>query len=205
MPDNFRFRAATSDDLPALLDLMVLSSFGGITEAWQRVKKHGETWQQRGLAELGDANCEIGYSRFIVAEEANGSAGNGLAGMILLNVVGDTSQMNPALEPPEQVGVVALLKAAQHSVFIREFALFEWARGKGLAREFLDLTERLSVSNGARRVTLIVNDQNEPALALYRKAGFTPCDQQPSINHPHFSDSSLLVLMEKQLSVAKVG
>jgi ribosomal protein S18 acetylase RimI-like enzyme len=200
MPDNFRFRAATSDDLPALLDLMVLSSFGGITEAWQRVKKHGETWQQRGLAELGDANCEIGYNRFVVAESTNG-----LAGMILLNVVGDTSQMNPALEPPEQVGVVALLKAAEHSVFIREFALFEWARGQGLAREFLDLTERLSVSNGARRVTLIVNDMNDPAVALYKKAGFTPCDQQPSINHPHFSDSSLLILMEKRLSIPTIG
>jgi ribosomal protein S18 acetylase RimI-like enzyme len=200
MPDNFRFRAATLNDVPALLDLMVLSSFGGITEAWQRVKQHGETWQQRGLAELSDANCEIGYSRFIVAEAANG-----LAGMILLNVVGDTWQMDPALEPPEQMGVVALLKAAQHSVFIREFALFEWARGKGLAREFLDLTERLSVSNGARRITLIVNDMNDPAVALYKKAGFTPCDQQPSMNHPHFSNSSLLVLMEKKLSIAKIG
>jgi ribosomal protein S18 acetylase RimI-like enzyme len=205
MHSNIRFRAATADDLPALLDLMVMSSFGGIREAWERVKVDGETWQQRGLAELSDVNCEIGYSRFVVAESGKDLAGKALAGMILLNIIGDTSRMRPEYEPPEQAGAVALIKAAEHSLFIREFAIAKWARGKGLAREFLDLTDRLTISNGLRRVTLIVNDANIAAHALYKKTGFIAQDQQPSFGHPHFPDSSLLVLMDKQIAPATIG
>jgi ribosomal protein S18 acetylase RimI-like enzyme len=201
MLSTIRFRAATALDVPALLDLMVVSSFGGIRDAWQRVKHPHETWQDRGMAELHDPDCEIGYSRFVVAESSSQSAGNPLAGMILLNIVGDTSQMNPAREPREQAGAVALIKAAQHSLFVREFALADWARGKGLAKEFLALTERLALSNKLSRVTLIVNDENTAAYALYKKAGYQQADQQPSINHPHFPDSSLLLLLEKTVTL----
>jgi ribosomal protein S18 acetylase RimI-like enzyme len=215
MLSNYRFRSALPNDVPALLDLMVMSSFGGISEAWQRAKSHGETWQQRGFAELSDSTCEIGYSRFVVAETHTGSAGQKLAGqklaaekiagMILLNVVGDTSLMNPRLEPLEQAGAVALIKAAEHSLFIREFAIAEWARGQGLSKEFLALTERLAISNGLKRVTLIVNDANLAAHGLYKKSGFKAQQQQPSIAHPHFPDSSTLVLMDKAVSAPKIS
>jgi ribosomal protein S18 acetylase RimI-like enzyme len=189
---NFQFRAARADDVPALLDLMVISSWGGIIDAWERVRSAGETWQQRGHAELSDTECEIGYNRFVVADSKDG-----LAGMILLNVVGDTSAMNPRLEPLEQAGAVALIKAAEHSLFIREFAIAEKARRHGLAKEFMALSERLAQSNGLKRVTLIVNDANHAAHSLYQKSGFAERDQRPSVAHPHFPDTSTLILMDK--------
>ncbi|MFM9974630.1 MAG: N-acetyltransferase family protein [Beijerinckiaceae bacterium] len=192
MSHSAQFRGATASDVPALLDLMVISSWGGIREAWSRAAMPGETWQQRGIAELADARCEIGYSRFVVAH----SKGR-IAGMVLLNLVGDTSTMDPSREPPEQAGAVALIKEARHSLFIREFAIAEWARGEGLAKEFLRLTEQLTLSNNLRRVTLIVNDANAPAHTLYAKAGYTQIHQEPSIGHPSFPDSSMLLLMEK--------
>jgi ribosomal protein S18 acetylase RimI-like enzyme len=189
-----QFRTATLADVPVLLDLMVVSSWGGIRDAWARASEPGETWRERGLAELGDTACEIGYSRFVVAE-----SGGAIAGMILLNVVGDTSGMDPAREPAEQAAAVALIKEARHSLFIREFAVAEWARGQGLAREFLGLTGKLAVSNGLHRVTLIVNDANAQAHALYVKSGFRQNHQEPSIGHPSFPDSSMLLLMEKSV------
>jgi ribosomal-protein-alanine N-acetyltransferase len=45
-------------------------------------------------------------------------------------------------------------------------------RGKGLARRLLDLHLRRLAGLGARAVFLEVDEGNEPALRLYRRAGF---------------------------------
>jgi ribosomal protein S18 acetylase RimI-like enzyme len=187
-------RLAAPEDVEALLDLMVVSSWGGIRAAWSRVKAPGETWKQRGLSELSDASCEIGYPRFVISE-VDGK----IAGMVLLNLLSDTSGLDPAREPPEQAGAVALIKLAKHSIFVRELAVVEWARGRGLAQSLLELAESLAESNNLGRMTLIVNDANGPAHRLYLKLGFKAVESCPSLGHPAFDDGSMLVLMEKSV------
>jgi ribosomal-protein-alanine N-acetyltransferase len=46
-------------------------------------------------------------------------------------------------------------------------------RGRGLARRLLSLNLRRLAGLGARTVFLEVDEQNEPALRLYRRAGFS--------------------------------
>jgi ribosomal protein S18 acetylase RimI-like enzyme len=195
MADSVRMRIAGVDDVETLLELMMVSSWGGIRAAWERVRQPGESWRDRGLTELSDPSCEIGYTRFVLAE-----IGDRVAGMMLVNLLGDTSGLNPALEPPEQAGAVALIQLARQSVFVRELAVTEWARGRGVAGSFLDLAEQLAPSRQLGKVTLIVNDANGPAHSLYVKRGFRLVDQQPSIGHPRFPEGSMLLLMEKQLT-----
>jgi len=189
-------RAATAADVEMLIDLMMVSSWGGIRAAWERVRSAEETWRQRGAAEIADPASEIGYPRFVVAESAGRSAG-----MVLLNVLGDTTALDPSAEPPEQAGAVALIKAADHSVFVRELAVAEWARGRGVATRLLALAEDLARSRGAARVTLIVNDGNGPAHALYHARGFEFVSAEPSVGHPAFDDGSMMVLMQKPIGV----
>ncbi len=198
MPSTPSLRVATPHDVEELLELMMVSSWGGIRSAWARVTAPGESWRQRGVAELADASCEIGYPRFVVAD-----IDGRMAAMMLLNVLGDTSGMNPLLEPPEQAGAVRLIKQAGHSVFVRELAVADWARGRGLARSLLGLAEGLSRSHGLGRVTLIVNDSNGPAHRLYLKEGFVLSDGEPSVGHPAFADGSMLLLMEKRTQQAE--
>ncbi len=197
MESPFQFRAAVAADVETLIDLMMVSSWGGIRAAWERVRSPRETWRQRGAAEIADVGCEIGYSRFVVAERDKR-----IAGMILLNFIGDTSTLDPELEPPEQQGVLALIKQAEHSIFVREIAVLDWARGRGLATALLSLAEGIAESRGDSRVTLIVNDQNKPAHRLYGARGFRAVSSTPSIGHPAFSDASTLFLMEKHIRSA---
>jgi ribosomal protein S18 acetylase RimI-like enzyme len=193
MVDPVRMRIAAVDDVETLLDLMMISSWGGIRAAWERVRQPGESWRDRGLAELRDPTCEIGYTRFVLAE-----IDDRVAGMMLINLLGDTSGLNPELEPPEQAGAVALIRQAHQSVFVRELAVTEWARGRGVARSFLELADQLSASHQLGKVTLIVNDANGPAHGLYVKSGFRLVDTRPSIGHPCFPEGSMLLLMEKR-------
>jgi ribosomal protein S18 acetylase RimI-like enzyme len=186
------FRVATAADVSVLIDLMVISSWGGMRTAWMRAKSHHQTWQERGHAELTDAACEIGYPRFVVAD-----LDGRIAGMVLFNVIGNTDDIKPKLALPEQEGALTLIKEARDSLFIRELAMADWARGQGLASEFLDLAERVCASNKLSRVTLIVNDANGPAHKLYLKQGYVAVEHVPSIGHPTFEDGSMLLLMQK--------
>jgi ribosomal protein S18 acetylase RimI-like enzyme len=122
-----------------------------------------------------------------------------MAGMVLLNFVGDTAPLDPRREPPEQAGAISLIKLSDHSVFIREIAVDGWARGRGIARTLLALAEQLAVSHRLSRVTLIVNDANGPAHRLYLAEGFVAVASRPSIGHPVFEDGSMLVLLQKMV------
>ncbi len=93
-----------------------------------------------------------------------------------------------------------LIKRADHSVFVRELAVVDWARGRGLASAFLDLADGVAGNRGDPRVTLIVNDQNVAAHRLYVARGFGVTARARSIGHPAFSDESSLLLMEKPVS-----
>jgi ribosomal protein S18 acetylase RimI-like enzyme len=197
MSTEVTFRSAREPDIEALIDLMLVSSWGGIRNAWERARSPQQTWRDRGRLEIGDGGGEIGYSRFVIAE-----SGGRVAGMVLLNLVGDTARIDPASVAPEERGAMELIRLARNSLFIREIATAEWARGRGLGRELVALAERIAVSNAAQRVTLIVNDANGPAEKLYRKLGYAVCAEAPSIGHPRFDDGSRLLLMEKATAAA---
>ena len=192
-------RVATAADIDTLIDLMVVSSWGGMRTAWTRaqsrsqIRQAPQTWQQKARVELADAQCEIGYARFVVAEFEQR-----IAGMVLFNVIGSTDDIKPALAPPEQVSALTLIKGARDSLFIRELAVADWARGQGVASGFLDLADRVRASNTLFRVTLIVNDANGPAHKLYLKHGYAAVDHAPSVGHPTFEDGSTMLLMQKK-------
>jgi GNAT superfamily N-acetyltransferase len=197
MDQEISFRTARQDDIAILLELMMISSWGGIRSAWERVKGPRESWRDRGLAELADADCEIGYSRFVMAEVEGR-----IAGMVLLNRIADTGSLRPDLEPPEQAGAVALIKQASMSIFVRELAVAEWIRGRGLGRSFLEVAGEIAAGQGLDRVTLIVNDTNAVAHKLYTTSGFRMIGSRPSIGHPAFGEGSMLLLMEKAVAAA---
>jgi ribosomal protein S18 acetylase RimI-like enzyme len=191
---TLHIRAATPDDVENIIDLMLISSWGGMRAAWERVKHHGETWRDRGRAEVGDSSSDVGYPHCIMAGE-----GSERLGFLLLNNIGDTSQLDVHGVPPAHAGPLELMKLASNSIFVRELAVMEQARGRGIASSFLDFAEQVAKSHRVPRVTLMVNDANGPALKLYERKGFRRIAERPSIDHPSFPDGSMLWLMEKAL------
>jgi ribosomal protein S18 acetylase RimI-like enzyme len=198
MDATVTFRSAQPEDVEQLIDLMVVSSWGGIRAAWDRARGHAETWRDRGRVEIGDRDSEIGYARFVVAD-----AGDRLAAMILLNLIGDVDRIDLSRAAPEEMGALRLIRQARGSMFIREIATAEWARGRGLASELIGLAERLAAVNGTPRVTLIVNDANAAAKRLYRTLGYRGCGEESSHGHPRFPEGSRLLLMEKAVAAEK--
>jgi ribosomal protein S18 acetylase RimI-like enzyme len=194
MPTSVTFRSAVPEDVEQLIDLMVVSSWGGIRNAWDRARAPSETWRDRGRIEIDDRDSEIGFPRFVVAE-----SGGRIAAMMLLNLVGDTVAIDARNAAPAEAGALRLIKLSDHSIFVREIATAPWARGRGLASELLALAERVAGTHRTPRVTLIVNDANLQAEKLYVKLGFRACAEEASLGHPRFPDGSRLVLMQKRV------
>ncbi len=53
-------------------------------------------------------------------------------------------------------------------------------RGRGIARQLLDLHLRRLAGLGARAVFLEVDEHNDPALRLYHRAGFSEVSRRPN-------------------------
>lgn len=67
--------------------------------------------------------------------------------------------------------VFSTFKAAP-VVNIHDLIVAESARGQGVGKALLTIVEDYACAIGACKLTLEVRQDNEPALALYRKAGF---------------------------------
>jgi [ribosomal protein S18]-alanine N-acetyltransferase len=108
-----------------------------------------------GFAELHGASFHRGWSedeleqllsdRSVVAHRA--TRAGGLVGLILSRIAADEAE-------------------------ILSIAVAMSARGRGLARQLLELNMRRLAGLGVRAVFLEVDENNAPARALYRRAGF---------------------------------
>ena len=76
---------------------------------------------------------------------------------------------------------------------ILSIAVASARRGRGLARQLLDINLRRLVGLGARQVFLEVDEGNVPALRLYRRAGFRDVGQRKAY-YPAGRGSAALIL-----------
>ncbi len=85
-----------------------------------------------------------------------------------------------AFDPPEQqVGTVQLVRNHQDpdlsnvtSVYLQGLEVLGTHRGRGVGTALIRALESQAVLLGCSRVTLMVDSDNAPALALYRKLGY---------------------------------
>lgn len=99
----------------------------------------------------------------------------------------DTEFLLGAPDDDAPPGGVAQLRF-RHSVWmaapdcwLEDLYVAPGARRAGVGRALVDLTLERARERGARRVELDVTEDNEPALALYRRAGF---DEFPKSEPP---------------------
>ena len=72
-------------------------------------------------------------------------------------------------------------------------------RGRGLARQLLNLNLRRLAGLGARAVFLEVDEQNDPAIRLYRHAGFSEVSRRPNYYSGHDAKAAAAVVLRRDL------
>jgi len=72
-------------------------------------------------------------------------------------------------------------------------------RGRGLARRLLNLHLRRLAGLGACAVFLEVDERNDPALRLYRRAGFYEVSRRPNYYTGHDSKAAAALILRRDL------
>jgi GNAT superfamily N-acetyltransferase len=188
----FSLRAATSDDVGPLVELMLVSSHGGLADAFAEEAKPREGWRQAARRIVGDRDAELGFGNVVIAESAGKPVG-----MVLLNALPEAEIAPDAQGGPLRLRLTELLNRALPAMMIREIAVDEAWRGRGVARALLDAAAILAGNTGLPRLTLTVNEANTGALAAYRRLGFALVARGPCFPHRHWPASAATLLMQR--------
>lgn len=101
-----------------------------------------------------------------------------------------------AVDNGEPVGFCAY-HPEQERMFLSKIYLQKAMRGKGIARQFLNLVEREAAKMGLSAVYLTVNKENSGSIAAYKAMGFQTVDAvKTPIGNGYFMDD---YIMQKEL------
>ncbi len=186
-------RPARREDVPALLAFADEASSGVWRLAWRRAARNGESDEAAGLRLLADPANDLSFANAWVAERA---------GEVLGTLIGwpgrppadpaaagpETHELDPVLAPYARL-------ADGGSWFISELCVEAALRGAGLGTRFLGLAAAQARRAGRARVSLKAFEENEGAVRLYRRQGFTVADRAPVVRHPDIRFGGDLLLM----------
>lgn len=88
---------------------------------------------------------------------------NQLAGVIIGMPLSEEPRFQPKKHPEIAIG---------QSVYISEVMVDTDFRGKGIAKELINIFAKLAVKKGYKHIVIRVWKENLPALSLYKKMGF---------------------------------
>ena len=111
-----------------------------------------------------------------------------------LKVVADGGHIISLVEEGRVVGVCALFKESSHRYELARMAVEPGERGKGFGDILIEAALVRARELGASSVYLLSNTILKPAIALYRKHGFTTLSEGP---HPAYARCN--IVMERKL------
>ena len=111
-----------------------------------------------------------------------------------LKVVADGGHIISLVEEGRVVGVCALFKESSHRYELARMAVEPSERGKGFGDILIEAALVRARELGASSVYLLSNTILKPAIALYRKHGFTTLSEGP---HPAYARCN--IVMERKL------
>lgn len=187
-PDAIVLRPARREDAAAIALLTDLASDGLAPHFWARIAEPGQTALAVGTERAARDEGSFSWRGAVIAEVDGSVAG----GMICYPVGLEAVPLDdlPGVARPLQ----ALENQALGCLYVNVLASFADFRRLGVARRLLaHAAERA----GPAGTSLIVADSNEPALALYRRAGFVERAREPMVKEDWPGSGTQWVLMVK--------
>jgi GNAT superfamily N-acetyltransferase len=171
-PSPIRLRPGLADDIGFLVEIIDMSSHGGIGEHYAAVYGHDEPWQVFARKDIARPGTELGYDMAVIAE-----AGAARAGAAFFNPLKAAMQARPT-ETERSAAIQRLILSLPATLLIREIAVLPRYRGQGIARKLIEAARAYAKVKRLGAVSLTVNADNAPAMALYESSGFVEvCDE----------------------------
>ena len=182
-------RPAQTDDIPQLLELLDIASYGFVNHIFAVLSEPGTDVDSVVVARMADNSSHLALSKTTIAE-VDGQ----VAGFIVLepqpDPVDPVAEDTPAILRP----LLELESLALGTTVVSFVATFPAMRGRGVGKILMQQAEKSRGSNG---ICLTVHDQNNGARKLYERLGFQEVDRRAIVKKGWDSPASEWVLMIK--------
>ena len=191
--DKIVFRPARRDESRTIAMLFSVASDGVADYVWTKCAKPGEDILDAGERRYSGESSPFSYRNCIVAE-----SGGKIAGMMVAFPMdrpddpGTSGETDPVLAPYGRL-------EQYNSYYISGMAIFPEHRGMGIGTKFLEIAEEKAARYNLPQLSLIVFEDNEGALRLYRHRGFYEIMRETVVPHPLIKYSGQALLMVKDV------
>jgi ribosomal protein S18 acetylase RimI-like enzyme len=188
-------RPARSDDAPHLAELIDIAGEGIPSCFWAQAAEGGESALDVGIKRASRETGGFSYRNATVL-----CAGERVLGMLLGYRLPDPYDAGDLEALPAVVRPLVELEAlAPGSWYVNAVAVYPESRGHGLGTRLLGEAERLAVRDGCRRLSIIVAEDNDGAVSLYRRVGYLTVDARSAVVIEGTAHRGDWLLMVKEL------
>ena len=187
-------RPATTDDAPALAELINFAGEGLPLHLWAGMAEPGETpWEvgrRRARRDVGG----FSWRNATVVEE-----GAAVAACLIGYALPETPEpLDLAQTPPMFVPLEELERLAPATWYVNVLAAYPAWRGKGLGTKLISRASELAAAAHCRGTSLIVADTNEGARRLYEATGHVELARRAAVKEDWDGAVREWVLLVKQ-------
>ena len=173
MMENVTLRPGRVEDAPSFKRVFEMASEGLAPWVWTQRAGPGGDRDAVGLASMEKKIAGAAPGTCIVADCDGLPAG----GIITYDIGGTPEEIEPDT-PAAFVPLIELENLAPHTHYINALAVFPEFRGRGIGRRLL---RAMSAHAGKNGMSLIAENGNTPALALYHSEGYAVHAERPVI------------------------
>ncbi|WP_246008476.1 GNAT family N-acetyltransferase [Afifella aestuarii] len=188
-------RAATKDDATAMAELVNMAGEGLPVYLWRRMAKAGEDVWEIGRQRAQREEGSFSYRNTIVRETDEKVA----AALIGYPLPETPEAFDPADMPAMFVPLQELENLAPGTWYVNVLATYPEHRGKGFARELLQVADRLAAEARTSGLSIIVSDANVRARKLYESCRYLETASRQMVKEDWENAGTNWVLLVKRL------
>lgn len=184
------FRAAKKEESRIIAELYSISSDGVANYIWTKLAKPGEDILDVGERRYEREDSVFSYKNCTIVEVDGVIAGM----MVAFPMVSDDEiDEDPVLAPYSKL-------EEDNSYYICGVALYPEYRGRGIGHQFMALAKQQAMLKNLNKISLVVFENNEHALRIYKDLGYEEVKREKIVKHPMIQHTGDAVLMVKTLS-----
>ncbi len=194
---NLIIRDAVRNDAADLAILDNLASHGISQWFWQgavNMEKASDAYEW-GRARLANDHEPYGWTNSRMAELDGAIAG--CANGYIMSAISDDELKS---EPPAFQPVMDLFDESKGDWFLDSLAVYSNMQGQGVGRALMEDSFNRARDAGAKQFSLVAEDSNDPALALYHSFGLRERDRRPYIPFNNRSTTQNWLLLSAPLT-----
>ncbi|MGW8309555.1 MAG: GNAT family N-acetyltransferase [Thiogranum sp.] len=200
MTHSTAYRPANAADSRFIAEMLDMSSDGVALIEWEEEAQgaDGQSALDIGAALYASEYGDYSYRNCWIAE-----AGGQPVGMLLSFPMRAREPTDTAPPPPfDGSDVFATYKylEAPDTWYICGVAVLRSHRGKGVGRALMQIAREQALKQGYNQLSLVVFEENDPAVRLYKTLGYKIIDRAPIVPHPLIRCSGDALLMVASLS-----